>query len=273
MVNKLWVVLAICIIFPQIALAELRYSGSQTVGDGVLTAGAIAAFEAKTGQKLFSTYEYSGSGKGIEKVAAGAVDVAGASRALKPAEKKLGISSTTIGYDAIAVFVHKNNPVKNLTKEQLKGIFTGNITNWKEVGGKNAPINANTEFRNSKRATVETFQELVMDGAPYANLKEIDLPREQIQAVTKDENAVCTVSVGLLSTLTKQERDKLRAASVNGVAPVAKNVQSGAYIISRPLIIVSKGLPKGQQKEFISFLLSTEGQKIVSKNFVPVRKL
>jgi len=270
--NRLLAILFAIIILPSVALADITYSGSSTIGTGILTGGgAVAAFEKKSGKK-FKAVDIPGSGKGIQALIDGKVDLAGASRPLKAEEKKAGLSAATIGYDAIAVFVHKNNPVKNLTKEQLKGIFTGKIKNWKEVGGKNAPIVPNTEIIAGKRATIEMFQDHIMDGAQYAKFKEIDLPRDQIVELTKQENGICSVSLGLLASLSKEEKAKVKAIDVAGSEPSEKNVQSGAYLISRPLLLVTKGLAKGEAKDFISFILSPEGQAIVAKNFVPVRK-
>ncbi|WP_054696526.1 substrate-binding domain-containing protein [Geotalea toluenoxydans] len=145
MLKKFCIVLSALFILPTLALADITYSGSSTIGTGILKAGAADAFANKTGKKLASI-EIPGSGKGVKALIEGKVMVAGASRPLKPEEKKEKLSSTTIGYDAVTVFVHKNNPIKNLSKEQLKGIFTGKIKNWKEVGGKNAPIVPNTEI-------------------------------------------------------------------------------------------------------------------------------
>jgi len=272
MFKRILTLLVVASFFPGIALADISYSGSSTIGTGILKeGGAVAAFEKKSGKK-FKSVEIPGSGKGVQALIEGKVDLAGASRPLKPEEKKAGLSATTIGYDAIAVFVHKSNPVKNLTKEQLKGIFTGKIKNWKEVGGKNAPIVPNTEIIAGKRATIEMFQEHVMDGAQYGKFKEIDLPRDQIVELSKQENGICSVSLGLLASLSKEERAKVKPISVAGSEPSEKNVQSGAYLISRPLLLVTKGLAKGETKDFISFVLSPEGQSIVAKNFVPVRK-
>jgi phosphate transport system substrate-binding protein len=262
---------AILFILPHTALADITYSGSSTIGTGILKAGAVEAFEKKSGIK-FASVEIPGSGKGVKTLIDGKVMLAGASRPLKPEEKKEKLSSTTIGYDAVTVFLHKSNPVKNLTKEQLKGIFTGKIKNWKEVGGKNAPIVPNTEILDGKRATIEMFQEHVLDGAPHAKFKQIDLPRDQIVEVAKDENAICSVSLGLYATLPADIKGKVKSISVNSILPDDKNVRSGAYLISRPLNLVAKGVPKGELKEFITFMLSTEGQAIVNKNFVPVRK-
>ncbi|MDP2158346.1 MAG: phosphate ABC transporter substrate-binding protein [Nitrospirota bacterium] len=251
---------------------ELSYSGSSTIGMSVLDAGAVKAFETKTGVK-FKSIEQPGSGKGIQALLDGKVTLAGVSRTLKQEEKNKKLLGTAIGYDAIAVFVHKNNSVKNLTKEQIKGIFAGKIKNWKEVGGKDAPIKPNTEIAGQKRATMLAFQEMAMDNSEYGSgFKEIDLPRDQIVDVAKNEDAICSVSFGLLAAVPSDLRSNVKAVTINGVEPSDKNIQSGAYLISRPLLLVTNGLPKGNVKKFIDFMLSAEGQKIVNINFVPVKK-
>jgi phosphate transport system substrate-binding protein len=257
---------------PALAAGDLRYIGSSTIGTGVLQAGAAQEFTAKTGIK-FAAIEQPGSGKGIQALIEGKTPLAGASRPLKVAEKKEKLIGTIIGYDAIAVFVHQSNPLQDLTKEQLKGIFTGQIKNWKEVGGSDAPIAPNTEILTGKRATVEMFQEMVLDGAAYGqDFKEIDLPRDQIVDLASNPNGICSVSLGLLAAVPGDVKAKVKPILINGVEPTEKNVQSGAYLISRPLLLVAKGLPKGEVKEFIQFMLSSDGQAIVARNFVPVRK-
>ena len=273
--RKLWILLiAALFIMPQAAMGKdvLSYSGSSTIGMSILEAGAVEAFKAKTGIK-FDSIKQPGSGKGIKALIDGKATLGGASRRLKTKEKKARVLGHTIGYDAIAVFVHKSNPVKNLTKAQLKGIFTGKITNWKEVGGKDAPITPNTEILGEKRATMLVFQKLAMDNAAYGKgFKEIDYPRDQIIGLAKDKTGICTVSLGLLAAVTPEVRKNVKAIDVNGVKPDDKNIRSGAYLISRPLILATKGLPKGKAKKFIKFILSPEGQTIVAINFVPVRR-
>lgn len=250
---------------------EIAYSGSSTIGTGILQAGALKTFEAKTGIK-FKSVEQPGSGKGVKALIEGKVNLAGASRALHADEKK-ELLSHTIGYDAIAVFVHKDNPVKNLSKSQLQGIFTGKIKNWKEVGGKNAPIHPITEILGNKRATTEFFQEHILDGASFGTgFKEIDLPKDEIVEIAKDENGICGVSLGLQAAVSPDVKGKVKAISVNNTEPTDSNVKSGAYMISRPLVLATKGLPTGNVKKFIDFIQSKEGQEIVSKNFVPVKK-
>jgi phosphate transport system substrate-binding protein len=266
------VAVLLCTAQAAIAKDELSYSGSSTIGMSILEQGALKAFEAKTGKK-FASVEQPGSGKGVKALIEGKVSIGGASRVLTSEEKKAGVLSHIIGYDAIAVFVNKANPVKNLTKDQLKGIFTGKIRNWKEVGGKDAPISVNTEILGEKRATMLVFQELAMDNAAYGTgFKEIDFPRDQITEAAKDPNGICTVSFGLLAALPADLQGKVKAVSVNNIDPEDANIRSGAYLISRPLVLGTMGLPKGEVKEFINFMLSKEGQEIVSRNFVPVRR-
>jgi len=276
MIKKVLVMIGVVIFLsPKIVPGAdgISYSGSSTIGQGILqVGGAIKAFREKTNIK-FTSIEVVGSGKGIRALMDGKANLAGASRLLTTEEKKKGLSGHTIGYDAIAVFVHKNNPAKNLTKEQLKGIFTGKIKNWKEVGGKDAPITPNTEFLEGKRATVEVFQELVMDKAPYGKgFKEINLPKDQLIYLSSDETGICAVSFGLINVISDDVLKKIRLIAVNGILPTKANIKSGAYLISRPLLLVTRGVPKDDVKRFIDFMLSGEGQTIVEKSgFFSVR--
>ncbi len=255
-----------------LAAEELRYVGSSTIGTSIVKAGAAETFTRKSGTR-FVAIEEPGSGRGIQALIEGRTTLAGSSRSLRAGERKQGVIGTVIGYDAIAVFVHASNPITNLTKEQLQGIFTGAITNWKEVGGRDAPIAPNTEIQGAGRATIEMFTELVLDGAAHGEgFKEIDLPRDQLIEVASNPNAICGVSLGLLAAIPADQQSRIKAVAVNGLEPTDLNVQSGAYLIARPLVLATRGLPSGQAREFIRFMLSPEGQAIVSKNFVPARR-
>ena len=231
---------------PSVGRADdtLAYSGSSTIGVGIMQAGAVKAFEARTGLK-FASVETIGSGKGIKTLIEGKATVAGASRALTNEEKGAKVLGHTIGYDAIAVFVNVDNPVKSLSKEQLKGIFTGKITRWKDVGGKDAPIYPNTEVAG--HGTVQVFRELALDDAPYGKyFKEFDQPQDQI------------VEVAYIL--------------IDGVEPTERNIRSGAYLLSRPLVLGTMGPPKGDVRKFIDFMQSREGQEIVARNFIPLKR-
>jgi phosphate transport system substrate-binding protein len=248
----------------------LSYSGSSTIGVGIMQAGAVKVFEAKTGV-TFASVESIGSGKGVKALIDGKANVAGASRALTSEEKAAKVLGNTIGYDAIAVFVNVDNPVKSLSKEQLKGIFTGQITRWKDVGGKDAPIYPNTEMLG--HGTVQVFRELALDDAAYGKgFKEFDQPQEQIVEVAYDARAICTVSLGLLSAISPELRKKVKPVLIDGVPPTESNIRSRMYLLSRPLVLGTMGPPKGDVKKFIDFMLSREGQQIVARNFVPLKR-
>jgi phosphate transport system substrate-binding protein len=254
------------------AAAEMSYGGSLTIGAGILQTGAAAAFAENSGIR-FAAVDVSGSGKGIEALVEGKLAIAGVSRSLKADERKQKLLGTIIGYDAIAIFVHADNPVTNLSKEQLKGIFSGAVTNWKEVGGVDAPIAPSIGVLTSKRGTVEMFHAIVLDGSLYGSgFKEIDLPGEQIADLAADPNGICGVSLGLFAAVPAAQRARVKAITVNSIEPTEEHVQSGAYLISRPLLLVTRGLPDPQAKQFIRFMLSPAGQEIVARNFVPVRK-
>lgn len=242
--------------------AGLIYEGSTTIGENIMPE-AVKAFEAKTKVK-FDSIGGLGSGKGFKAVMEGKCNVGGVSRALKADEKKLKPYYQIIGYDAIAIFINAKNPVKDLSKEQLKGIFTGKIKNWKEVGGKDAQIAVITEIKAGERATIAAFKELALDSAEFGPSKEIDKPHDCVKAVAGDENAITHATLAF-------KESGAKTITVNKVEPTAKNVRSGAYLLSRPLCLVAKGLPKDDLKKFFDFILSVEGQSIVGKNFVPVK--
>jgi phosphate transport system substrate-binding protein len=249
---------------------SLAYNGSSTIGMGFMQIGAADQFGKKYGIK-FSSVSNDGTGKGLKALMEGSVHVAGASRPLKSEEIKQGLVATTIGYDAIAVFVNADNPVKELSKAQLKGIFTGRIRNWKEVGGKDAPIVPNTEILNGKRATIEMFQEMILDGEKYgAGFKQIDLPRDQIVEIAKQKNGIASASRGLLVATSAELRSKVKVIKVEGYNPTPSNARSGSYPISRSLFMVTAGEPLGEIKTFLDYVLSTDGQAIMKKNFVSV---
>ncbi len=247
---------------PQTVEAELSYSGSSTIGDNIIPAAA-RMFREKTGVN-FSSIENPGSGKGMKAMIEGRVDISGASRPLKDSEKKEKIFYQVIGYDAIGIYVHKDNPVNKLTGNQLKEIFTGDIKNWLEVGGNDAPIVCITEIMGEQRGTMLVVQNIAMDGAAYrADRLEVDKPEHQVEALIKNKNGIAYVSIAF-------ERPGIKVISIDNISAEPKNVRSGAYLLSRPLLLVTLGLPKGERKEFIDFMLSPDGQKSVAKKFVSI---
>lgn len=252
--------------------AGVVYGGSSTINDTILQGGAIKAFEAKTGIKV-TVADVAGTGKGLKSLAEGKINLCGAGRTLKPDEKKAGLLGVIIGYDGLAVYVNKANPVKELSKEQLKDILTGKVTNWKEVGGKDAKIAVLVEPVASGRATVQMVQEQVMDGAPFGgSFREVDQLADQMKEVARNEAALCIASVGFLGSVDAAVKGAVRSVALDGTDPTDGNIRSGAYLLSRPVLLVTKGLPEGDVKAFVDFMLSRDGQAIVERSFVAVKK-
>ena len=247
---------------PQTVQSEISYTGSSTIGENIIPEAA-RVLAKKRGIK-FSSIKNPGSGKGIEAVIEGRAELAGSSRPLKPSEKREKIYYQVIGYDAIGVYVHKDNPVNKLTGDQVKGIFTGDIKNWLEVGGNDVPIVCITEIMGGKRGTMLVFQDIAMGGAAYREDRvEVNKPRDQVEALLRDKNGVIYVSIAF-------DRPGIKAISIDNVSAEPKNVRSGAYLLSRPLLLITLGLPKGENKEFIDFMLSPDGQKSVARKFVSI---
>jgi len=240
--------------------ADLQYVGSSTIGQGAMPE-LVTVFKQRTGIK-FSTVKISGSVEGFKAAMAGETPIAGMSRGLKPSEKELNPYIEVIGYDAIAVFVNERNPITNLTKEQIKSLFAGTIKDWKGVGATPGPVELVTERNDGHRATIQFFQESVLEGAPFAKALEIELPLDEVRYVVGHREAVTFASFVFLQRGAKMVK-------VNGVSPSEATIRSGEYPLVRPLLLVSKEPPQGNAKKFFDFVLSPEGQAIVGRNFVP----
>jgi phosphate transport system substrate-binding protein len=217
-----------------------------------------------------------GSGVGIAAFIDGQIDIATASREMtddeiKSAEAK-GIKpvKTGIAYDGITLVVNPTNSVSNLTFNQLRGIYNGSISNWKEVGGADVPIAVIS--RDSSSGTYADFQKDVMNGDKYRfDVITKSTTKEVVTAVSKNSNAIGYIGFAYLDKSTK-------ALNLNNgkgyVYPTAKSILSGSYPLSRPLNFYNNGKSSSDlTKKFIDFVMSAEGQKIVSKvGFVPVKK-
>ena len=265
-------ILSAVLAVPGLAGAQVVYGGSSTLAETILQGGIIRGFQGKTGIKV-QLADVSGTGKGLKSLAEGKLHVVGSGRTLNAEEKKSGLLGTIVGYDGLAVFVNRANPVKDLSKEQLKDLFTGKVKSWKELGGKDVKIVAMIEPVASKRATVQLLQELVLDGAPYLQgIREMDSLKDQVAEVARSEGAVCVASVGFLPSADPAVRDGVRAISLDATPPTGANIRSGAYLLSRPMLLVTKGLPSGDVKSFLDYVLSRDGQVVVEKFFVAVKK-
>lgn len=219
-----------------------------------------------------------GTGTGFAALQNNTTDLCNASRPIKSEEVlncvkafKKKPNEHTVALDGLAVYVNAENPIKELTLEQLDGIFTGKTTNWKEVGGKDAPIVLYS--RENSSGTYEFFKEHVLKKKDFAaNAQTMPGTAAVLQAVAKDANGIgyggAAYGAGAKHIAVKKD-----AASA-GVEPNEATVQDGSYPISRSLYIyVNPAIEQGEIAKYLAWLKSDEGQKVVKDvGYFPLRK-
>lgn len=214
-----------------------------------------------------------GSGQGIKAIKEKIADFGALSREVKEEEKAAVAEEYVIAKDGVAVIVNSQSTVEDLTLEQIKQIYTGQITNWKEVGGKDAPIVVVTREEGS--GTRGAFTEITGILAKNASGNEVDGTTKNAlvqgstgavkQTVASTPDTIGYVSMGSLD-------DTVKAVSVEGIAPSSETVLSGEYKISRPFLYVTGGKISSAAQQFVDFVLSKEGQLIVEESgFIPVK--
>ena len=211
-----------------------------------------------------------GSGDGIKAIIDNTTDIANSSRFIKDKEVKDAVSKGVypvpfmVAYDCIVPIVHPDNPVENLTLDQLKSIYSGEITNWKELGGKNKEILIISRDRNS--GTYEVWKEKVMRNERMTKDR-INLNHNAaiVDRVSQNEKAIGYIGLGYLTKKTKQ-------ITVDGIKGSEETTINGTYPISRPLYMFTNGWPKLDTLNFIKFVLHPEkGQKYVKEvGYVPL---
>lgn len=240
-----------------VSAGDIKYIGSSTVG-----AYITDAWEVYSG--AFFTMETTPESDGGERaVLDGSADLGGVAREVRQNVLDQGVHQFLIGRDAIGVFVNQSNPVADLSFDQLKGIFTGNITNWKEVGGKNMKIDLFIVSPFS--ATYQVFKQVILGGDDYAD--------KRLQTVHPDQMVLTKVAgnegaIGHLSFALVDDTEDIKKIHVNGEAPTVNNPD---YPVSRPLYLITKGEPQKIVQDFIDWTLSDQGQAIVKKKFVGIR--
>lgn len=217
-----------------------------------------------------------GSGVGISALINGTTDIASASRPMKISERQqlkerfgtMGVE-IKVAKDGLAVFVNDDNPVKELTLDQIKDIYTGKITNWKQVGGQDA--NIILYGRENSSGTYVYFKEFVLQNKDYSPMMQ-SLPGTAavVNAVSRDKNGIGYGGAAYIKGC-KYMKVKKDASSA-GYEPNQETVKNGTYPISRYLYLYVKTKPSGEMKNFIDWILSPEGQSFVEKvGYFPVR--
>ena len=229
----------------------------------------LADVFAETNPGVMIEIQGGGSSQGIKDASTGISDIGNSSRDLKE-EEKAGITEHVIAYDAIAVVLHPTNKIDGLTGEQLKKIFSGEITNWKEVGGNDLEILVVT--REAGSGTRSAFQELLgleekTDGGTRSLIREDALVADgngPVKAnIASKENAIGYISLGFAD-------ETLKRIKVDGVECTTESVMNKSYKISRPFLMLTMGEPRPEVKAFLDFILSDEGQSVVGKFYISV---
>jgi len=207
-----------------------------------------------------------GSGFGIKECGEGRITIGMAGRNLKSEEKEKypNLIVYKIGVDGVAIVVNPSNPINDLSKDQVKKIFSGEITNWKNVGGNDAPINIYT--RDEMSGTRDTFWKQALDKGNITDKSVVVASNGEMKAkISADENGIGYISIGYVD-------ESVKAIKLDGIEPNQENVKKGIYSVYRPLNLMTKGEPDGLVKEYIDYVLSPNGQKIVKdKGFLPVK--
>ncbi len=194
-----------------------------------------------------------GSSAGIQAAETRVADIGTCSRELKPEEKDL--NEIIVAYDGLAIIVNSTNETGNLTIEQIKQIFAGQIRNWQELGGKDKVITVVTREEGS--GTRGAFQELVMKQQRIFKGAIVQDSNGTVrEIVANDPNAIGYISLGLVN-------DKVKALSLDGIIATDENIITKKYTLVRPFLFVTKDTPTGEVKNFIDFVLSQEGQKLI----------
>lgn len=242
--------------------------------DGSTTVGPIAKafadyYKEKSG--VGATISESGSGNGVKSLINGACDIANMSRFMKDSEFKTCVEkgilpvAHVVAFDGLAVVVNPANKVSALTDAQIADIYTGKISNWKQLGGDDAEIVVISRDTNS--GTYETFNELIL--RKKAVVKGAEYVGSNGQAKTRvasTKNAIAYVGLGFVD-------DTVKTLSVDGILPSAKTIVSGKYPIARPLFMFTNGYPKmgSAVYDFVTLHLTEEGREIVKDlGYIPV---
>ena len=218
--------------------------------------GALGeAFEADTG--ITVTYNATGSGAGIQAVQEGRCDIGLASRSLKDEEKANGLEGTVLAYDGIAIVVNPDNPVSDLDVETIAKIYTGEINNWKEIGGSDAAIVL--IGREAGSGTRDGFESITDTEDKCEYRQELTSTGDVITTVASNPGAIGYASLASV-------KDTVKALTVDGIAPSEETNKDGSYVVQRPFVLVTRkdsALSKSAQ-EFFDYVTSEAANAIIS---------
>lgn len=217
--------------------------------------GLGEAFQSETG--ISFTYNPTGSGSGIQAVSEGRCDIGLSSRELKEEEKNSGLVGTVLAYDGIALIVNTENTVVDLTLEQIAKIYTGEIKNWSEVGGKDQEIVL--IGREAGSGTRDGFEAITDTEDKCAYRQQLTSTGDVITAVSQNPGAIGYASVASV-------KDTVKVVRVDGVTPSEETIKNGSYVVQRPFLLVTSSnteLSESAQK-FFDYITSEQAKSIIS---------
>ncbi len=234
----------------------LKVAGSTSM-EKLCEAMSESFMEANPGVTV--TVEYTGSGAGIEALSSGSIDIGNASRGLKDDEKANGCVENIVAIDGIAVITDKDNRVTDVTSKDLAKIYTGEITNWSEIGGDNQPIVV--IGREAGSGTRDAFEELleVKDSCNYA--QELDSTGAVLAKVAATPGAIGYVSLDVVD-------DTVIGMKIDGVEPTEEQILAGKYLLQRPFVMATKGQISEQNEvvqAWFDYINSDEGKAVIKK--------
>lgn len=247
------VVLAICMLVGCAPKETVSTDGSTSMNKVI---GALGeSFEADTG--ITVSYNATGSGAGIQAVFEGRCDIGLSSRRLKDEEKAKGLEETILAYDGIAIIVNSQNPVNGLDLETIAKIYTGEITNWKEVGGNDRQIVL--IGREAGSGTRDGFESITGTEGKCKYRQELTSTGDVITSVASNADAIGYASLASV-------KNTVKAVTVGGVVPSEETVKNGTYVVQRPFVLVTKKgvkLSESAQK-FFDYATSEAANEIIS---------
>lgn len=202
-----------------------------------------------------------GSSAGIKAVIDGTADIGASSRELKEEEKSQGVDEIVFAKDGIAIIVNKENEINDITMEDIKKIFEGEITSWSELGGPDEQITVIA--REDGSGTRDAFNEIVSIDDYIETALISDSNGSIKSSVASKPHAIGYVSIGILD-------DSVTALKVDGIEATPDNVKNGAYKVQRDLLLLTKGEVSPESQKYLDYMMSKEGQDIVSEHYVPV---
>ena len=247
------------------ALSMLAGCGSNKTTGSVATDGSTSmekvigalgeAFQNDTG--ISFTYNPTGSGSGIKAVQEGRCDIGLSSRHLKAEELEAGLSGNILAYDGIAIIVHPENPIADLSVETIAKIYTGEITNWSEVGGNDAEIVL--IGREAGSGTRDGFESITDTEDACQYRQELTSTGDVITTVAQNPGAIGYASVASV-------KDTVKALKVDGVAPTEETIKDGSYVVQRPFVLVTKSDAKlsDAAQKFFDYITSADANEIIS---------